>query len=379
MSKLKTKLHLLPLGILFTLLTWQGEMMGVSNPPYRRFRIMTYNVENLFDTLHAEGKLDEEFTPLGSRKWDSRKYWRKQGQLCRVIAGVGGIAPADLVALVEVENDSVIAHLTERTKLRRLGYQYVITHGEDLRGINVALLYQPHRFKLCQQDSLRVPPISNKQRQTRDVLHIAGELVTGDTLDLFICHLPSRREERMAERYRERIMQRLRTYTDSLFRTRQKPSIILTGDFNAWYPERCFTRDLNVLLTPGTTPHPSSGTENGKTTLVPDTLTAFSPHRLYLLTYKKEARNHIRGTYKFQGEWNQLDHFIISGNLLDHATQTPPITPFTTVHNCRIVDFPFLLKNEKNSEGVRPYRTFLGTFHQGGYSDHLPLILDLYY
>ncbi|MFR1988346.1 MAG: hypothetical protein ACLS29_10060 [Prevotellamassilia sp.] len=55
MSKLKTKLHLLPLGILFTLLTWQGEMMGVSNPPYRRFRIMTYNVENLFDTLHAEG------------------------------------------------------------------------------------------------------------------------------------------------------------------------------------------------------------------------------------------------------------------------------------------------------------------------------------
>ena len=103
MSKLKTKLHLLPLGILFTLLTWQGEMMGVSNPPYRRFRIMTYNVENLFDTLHAEGKLDKEFTPLGSRKWDSRKYWRKQGQLCRVIAGVGGIAPADLVALVEVK------------------------------------------------------------------------------------------------------------------------------------------------------------------------------------------------------------------------------------------------------------------------------------
>ena len=31
--------------------------------------IMTYNCENAFDTIHDEGKRDEEYLPEGTRHW----------------------------------------------------------------------------------------------------------------------------------------------------------------------------------------------------------------------------------------------------------------------------------------------------------------------
>lgn len=44
---------------------------------------------------------------------------------------------------------------------------------------------------------------------------------------------------------------------------------------------------------------------------------------------------------------------------------------------CHIVDFPFLLEGMDSENGPRPYRTYLGTYYHGGFSDHLPLVLDL--
>ena len=91
-----------------------------------------------------------------------------------------------------------------------------------------------------------------------------------------------------------------------------------------------------------------------------------------------EARRGIKGTYKFQGEWNQLDQMIVNGVLLakqdedDHRLRT-------TTQSCKLVDFDFLLQNDKNGDGVHPYRTYLGPYYQGGYSDHLPVILDFYF
>lgn len=108
-----------------------------------RLRIMTYNVENLFDTLHAVGKSDTEFTPQGEHHWNAHHYWRKLVRIGSVIAAAGGSSPVDIVALAEVENDSVLYDLTKRTKLHKIGYEFIITHANDARGINVALMYLP--------------------------------------------------------------------------------------------------------------------------------------------------------------------------------------------------------------------------------------------
>lgn len=329
--------------------------------PRGTLRVMEYNVENLFDTLHAVGHQDAEFTPQGNHQWGSARYWAKLSRLSKVIAAVGGAAPVDLVALVEVENDSVVYDLTKRTKLWTMGYEYVMTHSADVRGINVALLYLPHRFRLLSKDSIRIMPLSARQRVTRDVMHVAGELVTGDTLDVLVCHFPSRRGGEMAQRYRSLVAQRVRRVTDSIISHRQHPYVLITGDFNGYYPEPFLRVDLGVKL-------PSQA----------DTDYFISSSDLYLLTHQLRGRADVRGTYKFQGAWNQLDHFVVNGAFWQRSSSL-------FIHEvkgdfCRLVDFPFLLQSDKSGQGsVHPFRTYIGPYYQGGYSDHLPIVLDIDY
>jgi len=124
--------------------------------------------------------------------------------------------------------------------------------------------------------------------------------------------------------------------------------------FNAYYPEPCLMEYLGARL-PETRPEPRS---------------------LYLLSAHLKARHDISGTYKYAGEWNQLDNFIVSGSLLSHST---PSTFSTNADCCRIADFDFLLTGLNTEAGPRPFRSFLGTYYQKGFSDHLPLVLDLYW
>lgn len=339
---------------------------------WQRLRIMEWNVENLFDTLHASGRADDSFTPSGDHHWTEVRYWAKLGRLARTIAAAGEAQPVDLVALVEIENDSVLSNLVRRTKLRRLGYEYLTTSSADVRGINVALLYQPHRFRPLGADTLRFDPSAGGNgRPTRDALHVTGLLASGDTLDLVIVHWPSKRGGRAADRYRLAVARRLALYADSLMTCRVRPALVMTGDCNASYPEAPLREGLGVKL-------PLNKGE-----------ALYDSRALYLLTHKLRGRDDVSGTYKFRGEWEQLDHFIVSGSLLMGGQNVDTVTRRgnaakgarlrTSPASCRLVDFPFLLQRERSGEGVRPYRTYLGTYYQGGYSDHLPIVLDLWY
>ncbi len=320
----------------------------------RTFRVVEYNVENLFDTIASHTTQDADFTPTGAYRWTSARYWSKLARLSRVVAAVGEEAAPALVALVEVENDSVLSHLTRRTKLWQMGYDYLITHSPDVRGINVALLYQPALFRPVGKDTLRILPPSAKLRPTRDVLHVAGLVPTGDTLDVVVCHWPSKRGGSSAETFRELVAQKLRLFADSILAARSRPQLLITGDFNAYYPEPCLMEHLGARLPEA---HPE-------------------PRSLYLLSAHLKARHGISGTYKYAGEWNQLDNFIVSGSLLSHST---PSTFRTSADCCRIADFDFLLTGLNTEAGPRPFRSFLGTYYQKGFSDHLPLVLDLFW
>ena len=206
----------------------------------RRYRVMTYNVENLFDTCHDNGKSDEEFLPDGERKWNSWRYWKKLGDLARVVAAAGGDEPASLVAL-----------LARRTMLRRLGYEYIVTRGPDARGIDVALLYQPGRFRPVGIRSVRVAYTSPTERPTRDIRYVEGLVPTGDTLDVFVCHFPSRSGgAARSEAYRCRAAATLRRLCDSLFRTRSEARLLIMGDFNDEYRNKSLRRCLRALPPP---------------------------------------------------------------------------------------------------------------------------------
>lgn len=320
-----------------------------------RFRVVCYNVENLYDTCHDDGFDDYEFLPHAERGWNTTRYWAKLGRICRVLAAAGGDAPADVVGLCEVENDTVVRDLCERTRLCRLGYRYVVTKSADSRGLDVALLFQPARFRLLKAETFRPPFDEAYGRPTRGVLHAAGRLLTGDTLDIFLCHLPSRRGgTKAAARYRERVAAFIRRKADSLCSVRCHPAFLLMGDFNDESSDRSITRGLAARPF-----------DNGQ---VPD------PMSLYVLSHRLRASDGIGGTYKYQGRWNQLDQMIVSGNLMSSA-----FSLHATSGSCRIFAPSFLTEPDAVHGGVKLRRTFLGPIYKGGYSDHLPLILDLFY
>ena len=153
------------------------------------------NCENLFDTRHDTLKQDQEYLADGVRHWNRHRYWDKVNHIAKEIISCGdqptGWQLPDFVALCEVENDSVMRDLTQRSSLRNAGYQYVMTDSPDERGIDVALLYSPFSFRLLHSHAIRIDPLK-KMRPTRDILYAAGTLVNGDTLHVMVVHAPSR-------------------------------------------------------------------------------------------------------------------------------------------------------------------------------------------
>ena len=68
--------------LIFTLLLAAFIVACFAQKPYK---VVFYNFENLFDTIHDPGVLDEEFTPEGPKKWNTAKYTKKLGNLERVL------------------------------------------------------------------------------------------------------------------------------------------------------------------------------------------------------------------------------------------------------------------------------------------------------
>ena len=322
-----------------------------------RFRIMEYNVENLFDTIPDALRNDRAFLPDGEQHWTPERYWAKLGRLARVIAAAGGDVPVELVGLVEVENDSVITHLTRRTSLNRLGYEFLITESADLRGMDVALLYQPGRFRPLHSEALRVPA-EVRVRPTRDILFVEGLLPTLDTLSVFLAHFPSRRGgKQVTEAQRCRAANLIRQKVDSIQLRRPEALIIIMGDLNDEVQNAALSESMGVV------PADKYNQETETADAVAQALYDLTPHCA--------EHPNVRGTYYYQQEWNCLDHIIVSAPLL--RSEAPLFTP---TGECRILAYPFLVElgGTQLSPEVRPRRTYLGTHYHGGVSDHFPLL-----
>ena len=76
--------------------------------------IAFYNLENLFDTIHDEGKNDYEYLPDGGMKWTSLKYENKIKNMAYAVSQLGtDVDPrgATCVGVAEVENIGCLYHI----------------------------------------------------------------------------------------------------------------------------------------------------------------------------------------------------------------------------------------------------------------------------
>jgi predicted extracellular nuclease len=335
------KIFLVAAGLALLTFINRGSSQDIKQEPVR---LMFYNVENLFDFTHDSLKNDIDFLPDGAMRWNYTRYRKKINSLYKTIVAAGLSGPPEIVAMCEVENRKVLNDLVRGTYLSKYDYRIIHEDSPDQRGIDVCLIYRGDSLKLLGYRYWIPEEIVREEYNTRSVLY-ASFKYKSDTLHLILNHWPSRRGGVLAgEGVRGKISAMIARKADSLNRrSAGEAKIIIAGDFN------CTPADdeMKVLVYRG-------------------------DRDLTLVNLSEKMASKGQGTYRYQGTWEMIDQVIVSGFLLRCRKG------LVTGDNMLTIFRPdFLLKKDPKYPGYSPLSTYRGYRYQGGFSDHLPVLLDL--
>lgn len=277
--------------------------------------VMFYNVENLFDTEDDSTKNDNEFLPLSSKRWNKRKWRKKTLKISQVITAANY---PDIIGLCEIENKTVLNKLVQSNLLWKQRYQIIHIESGDQRGIDVAFLYKKSSLNLLSFKATKVNLIG--KRNTRDILS-ASFIYNTDTVAFFVNHWPSRyggKTKSIPKRIKA--SHQLKILLDSISANHPNRKIIAMGDFNDEPSDSSFCNFKN---------------------------------------YHIPLKN-CEGTIKYRGNWQKFDQFILNNR---------------TALKAYVLKYDFLLEKDKKYDGLKPCRTYYGPRYNGGFSDHLPILL----
>ncbi|MNU84283.1 Endonuclease/Exonuclease/phosphatase family protein [compost metagenome] len=312
---------------------------------FHKRAIVSYNVENLFDTIDDPNVIDEEFLPSGKLKWNSERYHTKLDRLVEALTMNLTENPI-VIGLVEIENKGVLTDLKNHGRLAKTNYGIAHKDSPDARGIDCGLLYDKSCFKLISMENLNVSIDSIPDFKTRDVLYVKGQLQGGKIIHLFVNHWPSRRGgEGESEIRRIQAATVARAKVDAILKADPKANIVLMGDFND-HPDNKSIHDV----------------------LKAKEVTDESADLLDLFADDHKAG---KGTHNFKGQWGVLDHFIIS-TAIYKGTNGIQLEP-----NDGIIVYEEKLLFTQKDGSKKPSTTYGGPNYYGGYSDHLPIQIIL--
>ena len=295
--------------------------------------IAFYNLENLFDPEDGEHTLDRNYTPEGIYAWDRARYMRKIDNLGLSISRIGRTesdGPPVFLGVCEVENERCLKDLVQCDSLRDHGYDFVHFESPDRRGLDTAFLYQKDQFRLLGSKPFSVV-VNGKsgEENTRDILYIEGVLLT-EHLHILVNHWPSRLDgSRSTQSKRRELALEMNRIVDAIYRRDPLSKIIIIGDFNDEPDDYSLKED-------------------------------FSHDFLNTLIHRKMAI----GTARHKKKWVLFDQILLNKHLLNSEKLT-----YRASH---VFHPPFLIQSKGRFKG-NPKRTFLGRYHQGGYSDHFPV------
>ena len=324
----------------------------------RSYVIGFYNLENLFDTYHDDGKNDYEYLPDGENHWTESKYLRKQHNMASVIRSMrddNGVWHA-VLGVSEIENRHVLEDLVNQPEIAEADYQIVHYDGPDRRGVDVGLLYRPSVFKVLESRSIpfdfnsKIPfdmtPEEQADFRTRDILMVRG-LLGGEMFAFFVAHLPSRiggkggdLRSRGAEIMYLTSMELMDKYPDI--------KIVAMGDMN----DNPTDESMMVYM-------------HGR-----EKITEVGPRDFFSPFVSMLKAGY--GSLAYQGEWNIYDIIVVNYNLVSPRRGTLGIVPIVKNRFYgRIFHKPFMTQQEGQYKGT-PFRTSSGGAFINGYSDHYP-------
>ncbi|MHC1707937.1 MAG: endonuclease/exonuclease/phosphatase family protein [Bacteroidales bacterium] len=310
------------------------------------FRIVFYNTENLYDPFNDTLTMDEDFLPGEPKAWGYKKFLIKINHLAKALILAGEWQKPGLIGLCEIENRFVLKKLVNDSPLKKSAYQILHYDSPDPRGVDVALLYDSSQFQLLAGKAVSMENPADPGFKTRDILYAKGLIFKTDTLHVFVNHWPSKFGGIASSLLKRKfVASRIKVKLDSILLSNPSANILLMGDFND-EAESEVLRD--ILMAEYNSPE----------------------DRTYPFINLTSLYKGNKGSHKFHGQWSVIDHFIVSKALQDGNIRYNPEEPI-------IVDHAVLLEPDDNYSGQKPYRTYSGPRYLGGFSDHLPIKIDL--
>ena len=318
-----------------------------------------YNLENLFDTYHDDGKNDYEYLPDGANQWTEVKYRKKLHNMAEVIRAMKDDNKVyhTVLGVSEIENRNVLEELVSQREIADANFQIVHYDGPDRRGVDCALLYRPDQFTLLESRSIpfdfesknikfEMDSLEMKDFRTRDILEVRGT-IDGEMFAFYVTHLPSRiggKSDFLRSRGAEII------YENAMEMMRKFPGIKIAvmGDMN----DNPFDESMVTYLHGKETPEEVGGED------------FFNP---FLSMIKAGF-----GSLAYQGVWCIFDIIMVNNNLINPARGTFGIKPIVNrKYYGRIFQQPFMTQQEGQYKGT-PKRTSSNGAFINGYSDHYP-------
>ncbi|GAB2761442.1 endonuclease [Actinomadura fibrosa] len=312
-----------------------------------------YNLENLYDIYDDPLTFDDDRTPLGKDRWTEEIYRKKIKNMAYAISRIGlketGNAPI-LLGVCEVENRQVLEDLISDPVLASCGYGIIHEESPDLRGVDVALLYQKNHFipqnSVAHELELYDSKDLSKRIYTRDQLVVSG-LLEGEKINLIINHWPSRSGgEKISSPKREKAAALNRKIIDSLHRADPYSKIISMGDFN----DDPKNKSIKKVL----------GARSSRKSLELKDL--YNP-----MASLAEAGI---GSLAYRDSWNLFDQIILSKAFLTESDSE------YRFFKAGVFNEQFLITPSGQYKGY-PFRSFGSGGFTNGYSDHFPVYILL--
>ncbi|MDX2247791.1 MAG: endonuclease/exonuclease/phosphatase family protein [Bacteroidia bacterium] len=309
-----------------------------------------YNVENLFDTQDNPEKEDSEFLPEGRFKWDEAKYLKKLDNLALAIGGMGKNGP-DILGVAEVENMQVMKDLVEKTALKTRGYEIIHEESEDVRGIDVGLIYDPKIFQYVGHKAYNVDFPEESDYTSRPLLVVEGK-IKGETLYVIVNHWPSRiGGEQESESRRLTVAKVAREKIVEILAKDPNACIVSAGDFNDDPHNKSIVDIMNARIS-------AEGVVSGG-------------------FYNPVGALHDpngTGTLTYQGKWNLFDQVLVSYGLMnDGKGKLRYMEGSAAIHNPEFMQ----VGGDGPAKDMPKRAIYRNEFQDSGFSDHFPVYVRL--
>lgn len=77
------------------------------------------------------------------------------------------------------------------------------------------------------------------------------------------------------------------------------------------------------------------------------------------------------GTLKYHRNWSIFDHIIVTPSMLNQNFS------YRIADEACIFYMDFMMEDDEKYLGKKPSRTYVGRKYNGGFSDHLPVLVDI--